>query len=317
MSGSRRINSLIKRNSLALVVCAMLASIACADDLRPSQIEQSETPPGNWVFGTTSGDPFADDFENYNLGEICRQAGPPGGWQRWGGDSLCGDVSTEQASSGFQSLKIIGATGWIGDDTVHQHNIVGGVWTYSVMTFVPMDATGSACFQLLAAYPPEAYNCATQIRIDADTDVVESEWGTSMNTPLIRGRWVELRVGIDMPNDTQDYYYDGVLFDGGSSWRYRVASPNGPTLRAVDLYANEPPNGISGMYWDDISLEPELPCDPCDMNCDGEVNAFDIEPFLDLLFGPGPPCNTCTGDVNGDGVIDAFDIEPFLECLFP
>ena len=59
-------------------------------------------------------------------------------------------------------------------------------------------------------------------------------------------------------------------------------------------------------------------CDrPCDMNCDGAINAFDIEPFLDLLFGGGDPCNTCTGDVNGDGNVDAFDIEPFLACLFP
>ena len=60
------------------------------------------------------------------------------------------------------------------------------------------------------------------------------------------------------------------------------------------------------------------PCDPCDMNCDGDINAFDIEPFLDLLFDPNAkPCNTCTGDVNADGNINAFDIEPFLECLFP
>jgi hypothetical protein len=59
-------------------------------------------------------------------------------------------------------------------------------------------------------------------------------------------------------------------------------------------------------------------CDPCDMNCDGDVNAFDIEPFLDLLFDPkAVPCDICTGDVNADGVIDAFDIEPFLACLFP
>ena len=56
---------------------------------------------------------------------------------------------------------------------------------------------------------------------------------------------------------------------------------------------------------------------PCDMNCDGIVNAFDIEPFLDLLFGGGQPCASCTGDVNGDGNIDAFDIEPFLERLLP
>jgi hypothetical protein len=58
-------------------------------------------------------------------------------------------------------------------------------------------------------------------------------------------------------------------------------------------------------------------CDPCDMNCDGSIDAFDIEAFLDLLFGGGRPCDECTGDVNADGVIDAFDIEPFLECLFP
>ena len=53
------------------------------------------------------------------------------------------------------------------------------------------------------------------------------------------------------------------------------------------------------------------------MNCDGDINAFDIEPFLDLLFESGKPCAACTGDVNGDGNIDAFDIEPFLACLFP
>ncbi len=53
------------------------------------------------------------------------------------------------------------------------------------------------------------------------------------------------------------------------------------------------------------------------MNCDGDVNAFDIEPFLDLLFDPkARPCDTCTGDVNADGNIDALDIEPFLNCLF-
>ena len=60
-----------------------------------------------------------------------------------------------------------------------------------------------------------------------------------------------------------------------------------------------------------------VPCDPCDMNCDGEINAFDIEPFLDLLFNGGVPCNTCTGDVNGDGIVSAFDIEGCINCLFP
>ncbi len=58
-------------------------------------------------------------------------------------------------------------------------------------------------------------------------------------------------------------------------------------------------------------------CDPCDANCDGAVDAFDIEPFIGLLVGGGTPCSVCAGDANGDGAIDAFDIEPFIACLLP
>jgi glucose/arabinose dehydrogenase len=54
---------------------------------------------------------------------------------------------------------------------------------------------------------------------------------------------------------------------------------------------------------------------PCDVNCDGQTDAFDIEPFIQLLTGGGSPCAYCAGDANRDGVVDAFDIEPFIECL--
>jgi hypothetical protein len=80
-----------------------------------------------------------------------------------------------------------------------------------------------------------------------------------------------------------------------------------------DFYAAGPHQSYNIARWGC----PDSACDPCDMNCDTQVNALDIEPFLDLLFGPNPkPCDTCTGDVNADGSIDALDIEPFLECLF-
>ncbi len=72
---------------------------------------------------------------------------------------------------------------------------------------------------------------------------------------------------------------------------------------------------LTGGFWA-IGVGDSPPCDPCDMNCDGDINALDIEPFLDLLFGGGDPCAACSGDVNGDGSIDALDIEPFLDCLF-
>ncbi|MCH7871693.1 MAG: hypothetical protein IID33_08320 [Planctomycetes bacterium] len=77
------------------------------------------------------------------------------------------------------------------------------------------------------------------------------------------------------------------------------------------------------LAYDNISITPEEECVPCDMNCDGAINALDIEPFIGLLFNGDDPC--CgnrgdigsAGDVNLDGSIDALDIEGFINCLFP
>ncbi len=59
-----------------------------------------------------------------------------------------------------------------------------------------------------------------------------------------------------------------------------------------------------------------------DVNCDGAVDFFDIDPFLALLFSPSAYesayCggSTCAGDVDCSGGVDFFDIDPFLACLF-
>ncbi len=61
---------------------------------------------------------------------------------------------------------------------------------------------------------------------------------------------------------------------------------------------------------------------PADMNCDGVVDFFDIDPFLLALFDPTgydaayPDCDRFNADVNNDGGVDFFDIDPFVACLF-
>lgn len=55
-------------------------------------------------------------------------------------------------------------------------------------------------------------------------------------------------------------------------------------------------------------------CPPCDANCDGQVNAFDIDAFVAVLTG-GERCSPCAGDANCDGQVSALDIDPFLACL--
>lgn len=52
----------------------------------------------------------------------------------------------------------------------------------------------------------------------------------------------------------------------------------------------------------------------CDANCDGSVNPFDVQPFLDMLVG-NPRCSGCAGDANGDGTVNPFDVNSFLACF--
>jgi hypothetical protein len=74
---------------------------------------------------------------------------------------------------------------------------------------------------------------------------------------------------------------------------------------------------------DDLQLR-ELDCSSAtgDLNCDGAVNFFDIDPFLLALFDPPgyaaafPNCSGLNADANHDGQVNFFDIDPFLTCLF-
>lgn len=71
----------------------------------------------------------------------------------------------------------------------------------------------------------------------------------------------------------------------------------------------------TGAFGDDLDAADLAICLPCDANCDGSINGFDIEPFTALLDGTGMPCSPCAGDTNGDGSLNGFDIQGFIACL--
>ncbi len=58
-----------------------------------------------------------------------------------------------------------------------------------------------------------------------------------------------------------------------------------------------------------------------DMDCNGQVNFFDIDPFVLALSGEStylaqyPDCRWLNGDCAGDNDVDFFDIDPFVERL--
>jgi hypothetical protein len=60
---------------------------------------------------------------------------------------------------------------------------------------------------------------------------------------------------------------------------------------------------------------------PGDMNCDGTVDFFDIDPFVNVLVDPGqyatdyPNCDAMRADIDEDGSVTFFDIDPFVALL--
>ena len=72
--------------------------------------------------------------------------------------------------------------------------------------------------------------------------------------------------------------------------------------------------------WNCVST-PEQQFELGDMNCDGTVNNFDIDPFVLALTDPGayatafPDCDSMLADANDDGTVNNFDIDPFVAIL--
>ena len=273
---------------------------------------------------------FTDDFENYTTGTICGQAGPPGGWEEWTtsiGMDVCGEVSTEQANSGTKCLKIIGDPGGsqnLGDDTVQQFTVDGGVWTFSIMTYVPSSATGQAYVILLNQYLP-TQNWSLQVCFDNDLGELLVDF-TGEIAVMIKDRWVEFRAEIDLDNDLVDYYYDDVQFVFGKSWTGGVSGNGLPQIRALDLYGQEPGLGTSGTYFDDVSLTVVGGGLCGDANCDAAFNGADIDPFFLALGNPaaweaqygsgGLGCDIVKScDINYDGLVNGADIDPFFVAL--
>lgn len=82
---------------------------------------------------------------------------------------------------------------------------------------------------------------------------------------------------------------------------------------AIDMGADEVPHADAN----GDGVPDECQCDPCDANCDGAVNASDIQPFIGILFDGDAPCGGgCAGDTNRDGSVNSSDIEGFITCLF-
>ena len=151
--------------------------------------------------------------------------------------------------------------------------------------------------------------------LSADTDVggVYADVTLTFHYPITEfGLWITdnewggiVRVhGVDYP----------VPGGGDGCERYfGIISDTSFTTVFIDMGADS--------HWsmDDVAYTPELGLG--DLNCDGVLDVFDIDPFVLAISDPAgyaaawPDCDIMLADCNGDGEVNAFDIDPFVDLL--
>jgi len=202
--------------------------------------------------------------------------------------------------------------------------------------------------------PPTDYDGSGQCCLTENNPLTcnsDVDWGpTYLTSPVIDlstaadpilsyARWFTCDDAGSYPAD-EDFLDVEVSTDDGATWtliesaaqadgwvlaEFRLADFVTPSAQTrIRFTANDTPNNsITEAAVDALRIY-ELSCSlfgPGDMNCDGLVNAFDIDPFVLALTDSAayaaqyPDCNYLNGDINGDGLVNAFDIDPFVLLL--
>lgn len=190
-----------------------------------------------------AGETFFDDFESYEVGSDLHGQG---GWKGWDNESQYGaPVSAEYSSSGENSLKIDGDA-----DLVHEVSAANGKWVVRAMQYIPRGATGESWFILMNQYedgkndPAEWWSLELNFDLHAGT-VADANRGGEVS--LVRDRWTEVRVEVDLTENVQRAYYNDELIVTGEWYGSKGA------IAAIDLFANN----ASPVYYDDIRVVPE------------------------------------------------------------
>ena len=190
------------------------------------------------VFPTSGRADWSDNFDSYALGSGLHGQG---GWEGWEGNPGADAFVTNLYSQSAPHSVDITPT----SDIVHTFSETSGQWVMTAYNYIPSGSAGEQYFILLNTYGVGVHNWSLDMLFNSTTGIVSTVEGSGTAT-LIRNRWVEVRVEIDLDANIQNIYYDGTLLDS-IPW----AGVGGVTdIAALDLFSN----GGTSIYWDDISL---------------------------------------------------------------
>jgi hypothetical protein len=232
---------------------------------------------------------FLDTFEVYPPGVFpCAETGctGEGGWGVWfyeyGNGPYPGQLITSAGHSGTRSVRMAPFT-----DIVRRCNFISGVWDIRTWTWFPVNATAPSdaadfiLFNESDGVAPEGF--AQIILFEGASGTVKNTWHPEENLPLARGRWAELRLRVDIGQNTVSAWYDGHPLFAGEPYR-----SDGPVaIQCINWYSD----GIDGMLFDDVSIIPAP--GSCYPNCDDSttppvLNVLDFNCYMNRFVSGCP-----------------------------
>jgi len=196
---------------------------------------------------------YSEYWDTYATGS---NAHGQGGWEGWQGDSAAGATIVDtQASTAPNSVDISDAS-----DLVQQlTGFTSGQYVVSAKQYIPSGSSGESYFLLLNNYDDSDPTCAAcnwslQVNFNLASGTLLNEGPDGGTATIVTDQWVDIRVEIDLDNDTQTFFYNGTQVFAGS-WTDGMSGGGSANIGAIDLFANS----ATSVYYDDIVIEQITP----------------------------------------------------------
>lgn len=243
---------------------------------------------------------LCDDFESYDASMVlCPQSDDWTTWSGTEGGAEDAEVSTEEAASGSQSMKITGeGNGGPQDVMLLMGNQTTGKYRLNFKIFIP---EGNGAYYNIQHFEAAGVEWASQIIFNANgVAQLDAERGIARLFEYEQDAWLTVDQTVDLDNDWTTLSINGRSIH---SWKFsaQALDINGTNqLGAFNFY---PLDGTQQFYIDDVYVE-EMPA--CGIaGGEGSLICDDLESAVDFT-GPGASWwTTWSGNEGGaeDGIV--------------
>jgi hypothetical protein len=204
---------------------------------------------------------FSDDIEGYDLGGIVAQSDQ---WVTWtpGAANQDGEVTTEQAFSGTQSVKIAGAPE---DLNYLLGNQASGTWRIAFQVYVP---EGNGTYWNIQKSQTAGLEWAMQMFLNADGSAsIDAGGVNAASFSHDQGVWNEVEMIVNLDANVANLYFAGDwIFQWTYSWSATDQVAGLIQIGAINFYPFAADNPL--MYVDDVNF--------CQWPNNSPCQAFDL-----------------------------------------